>query len=81
MTLVQRWNAEETKIGKFLKKELAIILGVLALFSHGLDTEIAIKLMALPADWIPPIIKYTLSVLTFVSPIVGKFTVKSETKS
>lgn len=77
MSLIERWKAKETKLGKLLKKEVFIVLGILAAFAHGLDTEIAAKLTSLPPDWVPDILKHALSVLTVAAPIAGKLTAAS----
>lgn len=81
MSLIDRWRAKESKVGKFLKREFFILLAALSAFSHlGLDQQIATKLMNLPPDYVPEFVKWTLTGLTFLSPIAGKMTVECPEK-
>jgi hypothetical protein len=71
MTIKERLKAEETKIGKFLKKWLS---GFLLLCSAlGAANE---YLAVLPPDFVPTWLKTAIVVSGVISFIAGKLTVK-----
>jgi hypothetical protein len=66
-----RWNAAETTIGKFLKRELALFLMLCSVI--GASNE---YLALIPADWIPIWVKTAVPVAGLISYVAGKMTKK-----
>jgi hypothetical protein len=68
-TLKARWNAAESKIGKFLKNQLALFLILCS--AVGAANE---YLALIPADWVPIWVKTLVPVAGLISFVAGKLT-------
>jgi len=79
--LIDRWNSKETKIGKFLKRELTIIGSSLTAFGYILDTDVIVRAMSLPQEWLPSWLPHTLAIATLVCHTVGKMTKEKDAKT
>lgn len=69
--LKARWHAEETAIGKFLKKWIGYGLGICAAVGGALEYVVKI-----PMDFIPEWMKHTIAALAFIGFVAGKMTKK-----
>lgn len=73
MTLKERWQAEESKIGKVLKDIVAKGLIVVTVIGGMVDFAVG-----LPQEWVPSWVKTTIIIAALVSHVAGKMTVKDE---
>lgn len=71
MTLKERWLAQETRIGSWLKNWIGKLL-ILASALGGASEYI----LGLPVDWIPSWVKTTILIAGIVGFVGGKMTVK-----
>jgi len=71
MTLKERILAEETKLGKFLKNQLASLL-LLCSILGGANEYLAL----VPTDFIPNYIKTSVVIAGIISYVAGKLTAK-----
>jgi hypothetical protein len=67
MSLVERWNAEETKLANLFKK-LILLCGILGGANEYIGT--------LPTDWIPQWVKITVLVAGIIGFAGAKMTIK-----
>lgn len=75
MNLKERLAAPETKIGKFLRRELTIAIAICT--ALGAANE---YLVLLPPDWIPTWAKTVIPIAGLISFVAGRLTVKPEIK-
>lgn len=73
---LERWNAEETKVGKFLKGIVTKVLGILALSTYIIE-----NINVLPDGFISPDLKMYLGYAAAASLLLGKLTKKSSSDS
>lgn len=74
MTLKERWKAKESKIGKFLKREITILASITGAIAEG-----ALYFEQLPTgvpDWVP----HVIVACAMFTRIVGKLTVENKDK-
>ncbi len=70
MTLKERINAKESKIGKIFKTWITYFFALLAALGATLDFA-----QLIPHDWIPEWIKYSLVIASVLSRAYGQLTV------
>ena len=75
MTLKDRWDAEENKIGKFLK----YIIGYCSVFA-GIITDLTVNYLRAVSGYVPESVSHTLVSIGVASYVIGKLTVKNEQK-
>lgn len=71
MTIQERLKAKETKVGRFLKREVTIILAICSIVG-GANEYLAM----VPADWIPMWVKTLVPIAGLISFVSGKLTVE-----
>lgn len=71
--LKARWQAEESKIGIFLKNWIGKALGVCAAVGFALE-----NFTSIPTDFIPDWLKHTIAALAVIGFVAGKMTKKKE---
>lgn len=75
MTFKERILADETRIGKFLKNQVAGFLLLCSIFG-GANEYLAL----VPTDFVPQWVKTSVVCAGLISYAAGKMTVKKETK-
>jgi hypothetical protein len=69
----KRWNAKESRLGKFLKRELALFLLLCSIVGGANE-----YLILIPSDWIPIWIKEMVPIMGLISYVAGKLTKEKE---